>query len=104
MSDHSNQAQRLTRHYNPSCQRAQETGIRGLYRFENQHGASVIYAHPMLVNGAKSEYELAHVVWKDESVDIHNWSFARTALDEPEITTCLTEEEVQQYLDQIAAL
>lgn len=100
------------RHYNPSYQRGvldgaknQETGICGLYRFENQHGASVIYCHPGEQISQLLLYELAHVMWREESTGIHSWVFASgQGHIELDIETCLTETEVQERLDRIAGL
>lgn len=94
---------RLARHYNPTVQQHYERGIHDLYRFENQHGASVI---PSFLGHGR--FELAHIHWTSAEQLLHEWSFWH--LDDKlhcldiDISGYLTEDEVQQELDRIAGL
>lgn len=77
------------------------SGIHKIYRFENGYGASVVrfnYSY----GGNSGLWELAVIKFEDESNN--SWSLDYETPVTGDVIGYLTEEQVEQYLEQIEAL
>jgi hypothetical protein len=102
------------RHYTPSIVK-QHTGpgtTHSIYHFENGYGASVIpeYDHgleqPLRILSTPDNLELAvlHYVGTGDVHDDKNWDLCYDSPITSDVLRRLTQDEVNQLLDQIAAL
>lgn len=97
------------RHYNPAYEveidGSSVVGVQKVYRFENGYGASVV-RHNYSYGGDQGFWELAVLTIENKPSNPRGWTHHIT-YDTPvtnDVIGWLTEEQVQDYLDQIAGL